>query len=107
MDFPDRQILHRITEGDEAAFTQLCGYFHLPAFKLCTVILKDDQEAELVIRNVFDKIWEERSDLETRENFQSYLFTNLKNQIFVQMKKYQDPAARQQYVDKIQVLSGR
>ncbi|MCE7062599.1 RNA polymerase sigma factor [Dyadobacter sp. CY343] len=107
MDFPNRQILHRITEGDKAAFTQLCGYFHLPAFKLCTVILKDDQEAELVIRNVFDKIWEERSDLETRGNFQSYLFTNLKNQIFVQMKKYQDPAARQQYVDKMQVLSGR
>ena len=107
MEFPNRQILHRITEGDKAAFSQLCGYFHIPAFKLCAVVLKDDQEAELVIRNVFDKIWEERSDLETKDNFQSYLFASLKNQIFVQMKKYQDPAARQQYLDKMQVMSTR
>jgi RNA polymerase sigma-70 factor (ECF subfamily) len=101
MTFPNQQILHRVTQGDEAAFTQLRSYFHVPAFKFCSVILKDEKEAELIIQDVFDKIWDERFQLKTDDNFQSYLFMNLKNQIFGQMKKYTDPAARMQYLKKI------
>jgi DNA-directed RNA polymerase specialized sigma24 family protein len=101
MTFPNQQILHRVTQGDEAAFTQLRSYFHTPAFKFCSVILKDEQEAELIIQDVFAKIWDERFQLKTDDNFQSYLFMNLKNQIFGQMKKYTDPTARTQYLEKI------
>ncbi|WAC11197.1 RNA polymerase sigma factor [Dyadobacter pollutisoli] len=101
MTFPNQQILHQVTQGDEAAFTQLRSYFHIPAFKFCSVILKDEKEAELIIQDVFAKIWEERFQLKTDDNFQSYLFMNLKNQIFGQMKKYTDPTARMQYLEKI------
>ncbi|GGM72635.1 hypothetical protein GCM10010967_00160 [Dyadobacter beijingensis] len=101
MTFPNQQILDRVTQGDEAAFIQLRSYFHLPAFKFCSVLLKDEAEAEHVIDSVFNKIWNERLDLGTEGNFQAYLFSSLKDQIFGEMKKYNDPVARKQYMDRI------
>ena len=101
MAFPTQQILHRITEGDRAAFAQLCTYFREPAMSLCRVILKDESEAEAITSHVFEKIWEDRIRLEAEENFQSYLFLNLKDQIFTEMRKYQDLNVRQTYLDKM------
>jgi DNA-directed RNA polymerase specialized sigma24 family protein len=101
MTFPNEHILDQVIQGDERAFTELCSHFHFPAFKFCNVLLKDEKEAESIIRDVFAKIWEERVQLKTKDNFQSYLFMNLRNQIFGQMKKYTDPASRKQYLDRI------
>ncbi|WP_031529016.1 RNA polymerase sigma factor [Dyadobacter crusticola] len=101
MAFPTQQILHRITEGDKVAFAQLCTHFREPALTLCRVILKDDGEAEAITSHVFEKIWEDRIKLEKEENFQSYLFLNLRNQIFMEMRKYQDLGFRQTYLDKM------
>lgn len=102
MTFPNQQILDRVTEGDEVAFTQLRSYFHVAAFKFCAVLLKDEAEAENVINSVFNKIWNERLALRAEGNFQSYLFSSLKDQIFGEMRKYSDPVARKQYLDRIQ-----
>ncbi|MGV3603401.1 MAG: RNA polymerase sigma factor [Dyadobacter fermentans] len=96
--------MDRVTQGDEAAFTQLRSYFHVPAFKFCSVLLKDETEAKHVIDSVFNKIWNERLDLRAEGNFQSYLFSSLKDQIFGEMKRYADPVARKQYFDRIQSL---
>lgn len=104
MTFPNQQILDRVTQGDEAAFTQLRSHFHLPAFKFCSVLLKDEREAQHVIDSVFEKIWRERSGLGVESNFQSYLFQNLTNQIFGEMVKFNDPAGRSRYFDRIQSL---
>jgi DNA-directed RNA polymerase specialized sigma24 family protein len=104
MTFPNQQILDRVTQGDEAAFSQLRSYFHVPAFKFCSVLLKDETEAESIIDSVFAKIWNERTGLHTAGSFQSYLFSSLKDQIFGEMKKYSDPVARKQYLDRIQSL---
>lgn len=104
MTFPNQQILDRVTQGDEAAFIQLRSYFHVPAFKFCSVLLKDEAEASQVIDSVFNKIWDERLQLRSEGNFQSYLFSSLKDQIFGEMKKYSDPTARKQYFDRIQAF---
>jgi len=107
MHFPDQQVIYRIKDGDEAAFAELRTYFHVPAFKLCSHMLKNENEAEAVIKNVFDKIWSERVGLNAEGNFQSYLFLHLKEQIFGQMKKYQEPLARKQYLDRIHTLAAK
>jgi len=102
MNFPNQQILFKIKQGDEAAFTQLRAYFYFPAVKFCAVILKDEHEAERIAECVFAKIWNERIDIETENNFQNYLFSNLKNQIFGKMNGYKDPAFKEQFLNKIQ-----
>ena len=101
MSFPNQQILYQVKQGNEAAFTQLCAYFYLPAVKFCTVILKDKAEAECITERVFANIWNERIELEAAGNFQTYLFLSLKNQIFGQMNGYRDPGFKEQFWNKI------
>ena len=105
MDFPNQHILYQIKQGDEAAFTQLCSYFYFPAVKFCTVILKDQKEAETITESVFAKIWDQRVDIKTEENFQAFLFFNLKSEIFCQMSRYNDPVARETFLNKIHSFS--
>ncbi|SKC15959.1 RNA polymerase sigma factor [Dyadobacter psychrophilus] len=105
MNFPNQQILYQIKQGDEAAFTQLCSYFYFPAVKFCAVLLKDEKEAETITESVFAKIWDERVDIETEDNFQAYLFLNLKSEIFGQMNRYKDPASKEMFLNKINSFS--
>lgn len=102
MNFPNDQILYRVSQGDEAAFSLLLTYFHSPALKFCKTLLKDDQEAENITKDVFAKIWDSRVQINPEANFQTYLFVNLRNQIFDQFQKFEkDQILRQQYLDKV------
>lgn len=105
MNFPNQQFIYRITQGDEAAFSQLCAHFQFPAFKFCTVILKDEKQAERITQDVFNKIWNERSDLKMEDDFRTFLFRNLKIQVLGQMKSYIDPNSQELYLEKIQSFS--
>ena len=102
MNFPNEQILYRVTQGDEAAFTQLYVHFRSPALKFCTTLLKDEEEAENITQDVFAKIWDRRVQIKPDHSFQSYLFVSLRNQIFDQFKKLEkDNISRQRYLDRM------
>jgi len=106
MNFPDKQILYRVTQGDEAAFSMLYTHFRSPALKFCTTLLKDEEEAENVTQDVFAKIWDRRIHIKPEHSFQAYLFVSLRNQIFDQFKKFEkDQHLRQQYVDRMRFLN--
>jgi len=101
MNYPNEQILYRVSQGDEAAFSQLRTHFRSPALKFCRALLKDEQEAENVTKDVFDKIWDCRVQIKPEHSFQTYLFVNLRNQIFDQFRKFEkDQQLRQQYLEK-------
>lgn len=105
MNFPNEQILYRVTQGDEAAFSMLYTHFRSPALKFCTTLLKDEEEAENVTQDVFAKIWDRRIQIKPEHSFQAYLFVSLRNQIFDQFKKFEkDQHLRQQYVDRMTIL---
>jgi len=102
MNFPNEQILYRVSQGDEAAFSQLCTHFRSPALKFCKSLLKDEEEAENVTRDVFTKIWDSRIQIKPEHNFQAYLFVSLRNQIFDQFRKFEeDQLLRQRYLEKV------
>jgi RNA polymerase sigma-70 factor (family 1) len=106
MNFPNEQILYRVTQGDEAAFTQLYTHFRSPAVKFCTTLLKDEEEAENVTQDVFAKIWARRMQIKPDHSFQAYLFVSLRNQVFDQFKKLEkDNISRQQYLDSMRSFS--
>lgn len=104
MNFPNEQILSRVINGDEAAFAQIYTHFRSPAVKFCTLLLKDQDEAENVTQDVFAKIWDRRVQINPDYSFQSYLFVSLRNQIFDQFKKLEkDQKLRQQYIDRMNI----
>jgi len=105
MNFPNEQILYRVTQGDEAAFSMLYTHFRSPALKFCNTLLKDEEEAKNVTQDVFAKIWDRRIQIKPEHSFQAYLFISLRNQIFDQFKKMEkDQLLRKQYVDRISFI---
>lgn len=87
MAHPDENILRRVTEGDQVAFTELYNYYKTPALRFSISLLKDEEEAENLIQDVFLKIWIKREQIKPDHNFSSYLFTCLRNMAFDYFKK--------------------
>lgn len=87
MAHPDENLLRRVTQGDEGAFTELYNYYKKPALRFSISLLKDEEEAENLTQDVFLKIWMRREQIKPDQNFSSYLFTCLRNMAFDYFKK--------------------
>jgi RNA polymerase sigma-70 factor (family 1) len=106
MSFPDQETLRRVIQGDEIAFSQLYTHFRNPALNFCNNLLKDEEEAENVIQDVFAKIWDRRSQIKPEYSFQSYLFVSLRNQVFDQFKKIEkDRLLREEYMERMKACA--
>lgn len=80
-------LLEELRRGDNRAFEELYNSYQVPALRFCNSILKDTEESENVIQDVFIKIWNRRSTINPELNFTSYLFTIIKNRVFDHLKE--------------------
>ena len=102
MDCLNERILRRVIQGDQAAFAELYKYYRTPALKFGITLLKDEEEAENMIHEVFIKIWDRRSQINPTLNFTSYLFTCLRNMAFDHLKKMEkNNQLKLQYMEKM------
>nr|WP_293834967.1 RNA polymerase sigma-70 factor [uncultured Arsenicibacter sp.] len=96
------QILRDVIQGDQVAFAKLYNHYRTPALKFCTSILKDEEEAENMVHEVFIKLWERRSQINPELNFNSYLFTCMRNMAFDYLKKMEkNEWLKQQYMERM------
>ena len=91
-------ILRKVIQGDQIAFAELYNHYKTPAIKFCVSLVKDEEEAENMIHDVFIKIWEKRNQINPDLNFNSYLFTCLRNLAFDHFKKME------QYMDRMEEM---
>ncbi len=82
-----KELLKKLKFGDEKAFEELYHSYKEPAVRFCNSILKDTEESENIIQEVFVKIWNRRSTINPELNFTSYLFTIIKNRVFDYLKE--------------------
>ncbi|WP_247236711.1 RNA polymerase sigma factor [Telluribacter sp. SYSU D00476] len=87
MDYPNEHLLRKVIDGDQYAFADLYNFYRTPALKFCYSLLKDEEEAESMLQEVFMKIWDRRKSIRPELNFSSYLFTCLRNMAFDELKK--------------------
>jgi RNA polymerase sigma-70 factor (ECF subfamily) len=64
--------------------------------------IANHQEAEDIVQDVFIQVWENSKSIKTDSNFDSYLFTLVRNRCLNALKKQ---SVEQKYIDKIQVKS--
>ncbi len=83
----NKQILDRLKGGDEMAFNELYSAYMLPAVRFCNSIVKDIEESENIVHDVFIKIWDRRETINPELNFTSYLFTIIRNRVFDFLKE--------------------
>lgn len=102
MNQPSEFLLRSVVDGNQEAFATLYNYYRTPALKFCVALLKDQEEAENALHEVFIKIWERRAHIKPDLNFNSYLFTCLRNFIFDHFKRMEkDQRLREMYMDRM------
>lgn len=77
----DAVLVALLKEGDKAAFKELFDKYGKRLFQFSLKYLREEEDAEDLLNEVFLKIWENRSSLKTDTSFQSYLFTIAYNNI--------------------------
>lgn len=82
-----KELLERLSTGDKNAFNELYHLYREPAIRFCNSILKDAEESENIVQEVFIKVWNKRSGIKPELNFTSYLFTIIKNRVFDHLKE--------------------
>lgn len=94
--------IHQAIQGDKSAFAKVYQHYRTPALKFSISLLKDKEEAENMVHDVFIKIWEKRALINPELNFSSYLFTCLRNMIFDYLKQIEkSQLLRQRYMERM------
>lgn len=69
------ELLSRIKHDDKIAFYHLYERFSKRLYSFVTRFIKQEQDAEGIVQEVFLKIWETRHTIDLSSSFESYLFT--------------------------------
>ena len=95
-------LLENLRNGDECAFNELYNSYRVPALRFCNSILKDTEESENIIQEVFIKIWNRKETINPELNFTSYLFTIIKNRVFDHLKEVKkNDFLKEKYWEKV------
>ena len=101
-----KNTLHQAVQGDRVAFARLYQQYRVPALKFSMCLLKDKEEAENVVHDVFARIWEKRTLINPELNFSAYLFTCLRNMSYDYLKQVEkSQALRQRYMERMDQIN--
>ncbi|MBD3630478.1 sigma-70 family RNA polymerase sigma factor [Cyclobacterium sp.] len=102
MEQPDKNLLDGFRNGDRKAFEKIYQYYRIPVIRFSVSIIKDEQEAENIYHEVFMKILKRRKNIKPELNFNSYVFTSVKNEIFDYLKALnKNNSLKEQFWEKI------
>ncbi len=77
----DAELVALLKGGDKTAFKELFDKYGKRLYQFSLKFLREKEDAEDLLNEVFLKIWENRRNLKTDTSFQSYLFTIAYNNI--------------------------
>lgn len=90
----EQSILKDIVEGKLYAFEMIFKQYYKPLVAYSRTILKDHQEAEDVVQQVFITIWNKKNELLNVTSFRSYLYRSVYN---ASLNRIKQVGIRQQY----------
>ena len=93
----EQEIIGAIREGDERIFEETFRKYYQSLCNYANSILKEMDEAEEVVQNLFLSIWEKRSDLEISISLKSYLYRAVHNHCLNRIKHLKVREEYQQY----------
>jgi RNA polymerase sigma-70 factor (family 1) len=83
----EKDILAKIAEGDQYAFTILFNHYQKDVFVHSRRLTPSEDDALEVVQDIFIKIWTGRKRLTTIDNFGAYLNRVVRNQVFDVLKQ--------------------
>jgi len=83
----DSELANMIKSGQLKAFDLLYERYSQNLYRFARSLLKNHEDAEEVVQEVFYRVWNKRKDLSGRKSFQSFLFTIAYNVTIDQLRK--------------------
>jgi RNA polymerase sigma-70 factor (ECF subfamily) len=83
----EQKLLTALRAGDIKAFEKIFRHFHKPLWYFANELLKDGDEAEDTIQQLFLTLWERHGELLISGSIKSYLFTATKNACLKKIEK--------------------
>lgn len=74
-----RQLEHDLITGDVNAFEMIFKSYYPVLCNYAYTYLKDKEEAEEIVQNVFLNVWEKRSQISIQSSLKSYLYQTVRN----------------------------
>jgi RNA polymerase sigma-70 factor (family 1) len=84
--FSDEELIQRIINNDSIGLELLFKRYYAQLVRFAKEILKNKDQAEDMVQEVFTKIWERREKLQINSQVKSYLYVAVKNHCFNQLK---------------------
>lgn len=75
----EKDLLLRLRKGDEYAFEQLYRLYSHRIFVNTVKLVKDENEAQEILQDVFIRIWKYRENVDPDRSFSSYLYSIANN----------------------------
>ncbi len=83
----EKQLVEAVKSGSLEAFTRLYDAYHGYLYHFSQKFVKSSALAEEVVHDVFLKLWETRTQLDSERSLKPYLSTICKNHIFNLIKR--------------------
>lgn len=85
--FSDHLYIKELKKGSESAFKHVFEKHYQGLFQYALSYLKEEEEAENIIQDVFVLLWENRKDLDEETNLQGYLVVSTKYLLWNEINK--------------------
>lgn len=86
-DHIESELLRKLAQGDEAAFTSIYYQYWKLLFSVAANKLDNFADAEEVVQEVFADLWKRREEINIRQSLKSYLAAAVKFQVYNLMYK--------------------
>ena len=96
----DKQLAGQIKKGQTHAFDQMFDRYSQQLYRFSKSLLKNHEDAEEVVQEVFFRIWKKRDELNERKSFQSFLFSIAYNLIVDKFRQRVKDQKHEQFLIK-------
>ncbi|WP_430973898.1 RNA polymerase sigma factor [Sunxiuqinia rutila] len=94
----ERDLIRELKAGDRKAFQQVFNAYSERLFHFAYSYLKDVNETEEIVQDVFLRLWEIKSEIDVEKSFKSFLYKITVNKVFNHLKRQ---IVRQKYEDYV------
>lgn len=86
---PDKEVIEQFRSGNEAAFEQVFHAYYRALAAYAGTILKNSDDAEDMVQQVFISIWEKRAGMEIHTSLRALLYRAVHNACLNRIKQQQ------------------
>lgn len=83
----EKILVRELQRGNAKAFEELYFRYHARLYNFCNRIMRNTQEAEGLVQEIFIAIWENREKLDENKSFNGFIFKIARNKIINRIKQ--------------------